>query len=88
MLIFATNLEKVEEVSGGCLDGDEVLIWLRGGVGKGADSEVAGTGHVGFHLDGAHVERSLSGNIMDLNTEEQRLHPTDTRPLDTIRFSP
>ena len=63
MLIFAANLEEVEEVGGGCVDGDEILIWLRGGVGEGADSEVAGAGHVGFYLDGAHLGRNLSGRL-------------------------
>ena len=67
MLIFAANLEEIEEVGGGCMDGDEVLIWLRGGIWEGTDSEVAGAGHVGFYLDGAHLERNLSGKIMCLN---------------------
>ena len=67
MLIFAPNLEEVEEVGGGCVDGDEVLVWLGGRVWEGADSEVAGAGHVGFYLNGAHHERKLSRQIMCLN---------------------
>lgn len=63
MLIFAANLEEVEEVGGGCVDSDEVLVWLGGGVREGADSEVAGAGHVGFYLDSAHLERNLSGRL-------------------------
>ncbi len=67
MLVFAANLEEVEEVGGGCVDGDEVLVWLGGGVWEGADSEVAGAGYVGFYLDGAHLESKLSRKTMCLN---------------------
>ena len=42
MLIFAADLEEVEEIGGRCVDGDEVLGWLRSGIWEGADSEIAG----------------------------------------------
>ena len=30
MLVFPADLEEVEEVGGGCVDGYEVLVWLGG----------------------------------------------------------
>ena len=40
MLVFASDLEEVEEIGCGCVDGDEVLVcgWCR--VGEGAHGEV------------------------------------------------
>ena len=37
MLVFPANLEKVEEIGCGSVDGDEILVGLRYGVGKIAD---------------------------------------------------
>lgn len=34
MLVFTTDLEEVEEVCCGCVDGDEVFVGLWGWVGE------------------------------------------------------
>ncbi len=54
MLIFTADLEEVEEVCGGCVDPDEVLVCGGCGVGEGSDGEVLGTGDVRFYFDGFH----------------------------------
>lgn len=40
MLVFPADLEEVEEVGCGGVDGDEVLGWGRRGIGEGTDGEV------------------------------------------------
>lgn len=42
MLVFAADLEEVEEVRCAGVDGDEVLGWGGGGGGEGGDGEVGG----------------------------------------------
>lgn len=41
MLIFATDLEQVEEVGGAGANADEVLVWGGGWVGDGSYGEVS-----------------------------------------------
>jgi hypothetical protein len=41
-LVFAGDLEEVEEVGAGRVDGEGVLVWGRGGVWDGGDFEVEG----------------------------------------------
>ena len=43
MLVFAPDLEQVEEVCGGGVDGDEVFVGFWGGRGEVEDFEVFGT---------------------------------------------
>jgi len=43
MLVFAADLEEVEEVCCGGVDGDEVLGWGGGGGREGGHGEVGGT---------------------------------------------
>ena len=40
VLVFAADLEEVEEVGCGCVDGDEVFVWRGRGCGEGGDGEV------------------------------------------------
>ena len=40
MLVFTADLEEVEEIGCGCMDGDEVLICRGCGVGERTDNEV------------------------------------------------
>ena len=42
VLVFAADLEEVEEVGCGGVDGDEVFVWLWGWVGEGGYFEVVG----------------------------------------------
>ena len=42
-LVFPADLEQVEEVGGGGVDLDEVLMWLRLRVGEVADLKVLRT---------------------------------------------
>jgi hypothetical protein len=42
MLIFAADLEQVEEVCGGGVDGDEVFVWFGRWCGEVEDFEVFG----------------------------------------------
>lgn len=42
MLVFAADLEEVEEVGCGCVDLDGVLVWVWGWVGEGGYLEVEG----------------------------------------------
>ncbi len=39
MLVFTADLEEIEEVGCGGVDGDEVLIWRGFGGGQSGDSE-------------------------------------------------
>ena len=43
MLVFSADLEQVEEVGGGGVDGDEVACWGGGKGGEGGDGEVLGS---------------------------------------------
>ena len=42
VLVFSLDLEDVEEICGGGMDLDEVLVWLGDGVGELCDLELAG----------------------------------------------
>lgn len=42
MLVFAADLEQVEEVGCGGVDGDEVFVWGGGRVGDGGYGQVVG----------------------------------------------
>ena len=42
VLVFAADLEQVEEVGGGGVDGEEVLCWRGRRGGEGGDQEVGG----------------------------------------------
>lgn len=55
-MVFASDLEEVEEIGCGCVDGDEVLVcgWCR--VGEGAHGEVLRALEVFFDLDCTHFE--------------------------------
>lgn len=57
-LVFTADLEQVEEVGGGGVDLDEVLVRLRLGVGEVADLEVLRTLFVAWAL-------VLCGSVFD-----------------------
>jgi len=63
MLILAADLEEVEEVCGGCVDGDEVLVWFWDGVGEGCYFEIGGALDVFFDLDAAHCDGCSGGKL-------------------------
>lgn len=42
MLVFTSDLEQVEEVCGGGVDGDKVFVGLWGGRGEVEDFEIFG----------------------------------------------
>ena len=42
MLVFASDLEEVEEIGCGCVDGNEILIGRGCGIGEGRDGKVFG----------------------------------------------
>jgi len=42
VLVFALDLQDIEEVLGGGVVGDEVFVGFRGGVGEGGDFELVG----------------------------------------------
>ena len=54
MLVFAADLEEVEEIGAAGVDADQIFVWAWGGGGEGGDEKVGGGGDVGGHLDGAH----------------------------------
>jgi hypothetical protein len=43
MLVFASDLEEVEEISCGCVDGDQVLVWIGNWVGERGNGEIVWT---------------------------------------------
>ena len=51
VLVFAADLEEVEEVGCGCVDGDEVFVWRGRGCGEGGDGEVGGALGEGVSLE-------------------------------------
>lgn len=56
MLVFPTDLKQVEEIGGRCADLDQVLIWLRDGVGQVGHGHVLRTAEVLFHLYSSHCD--------------------------------
>ena len=51
VLVFATDLEEVEEVGCGGVDGDEVFVGLWGWAGEGGYFEVVGALGIGVSFD-------------------------------------
>lgn len=62
VLVFASDLEQVEEVGPARGDLDEIFVGGGRGRGKVDDTEIAGAGDVGGDLNGTHGGRwGLSG---------------------------
>jgi hypothetical protein len=59
VLVFAADLEKVEEVGAAGVYLDEVFIWMRDGGGEICDEEVEGAGDVLGYLDGFHGDDDM-----------------------------
>lgn len=58
MLVFATDLEQVEEVGCCCVDLDCVLIWRRCWIREGCHTEILRT------LGGRHMVRSSFADLL------------------------
>ena len=54
MLVFAADLEEVEEVGATGVDLDKIFVWMGGGGGEIRDEEVEGAGDVLGYLNGFH----------------------------------
>ncbi len=59
MLVFAPNLEEIEEICGGCVDLNELLVWVGHWIWDGSNCHVLWSIEVFFNLNGAHIEKFL-----------------------------
>lgn len=70
MLVFALDLEEVEEVGSSGMDFDEVVVWRRRGSRQLCDFEVEGT--LWWMLDSIVTSRGVCNKDMNINIETSK----------------